>query len=120
MLVVDDDADNLVLVNYVLEQFDCLLYCETEGKAALNLIWKLQPDLIVLDIRLPGMSGLEITQIVRRHPATSAIPIIAVTALATSRDQAEIILAGCNHYLPKPYLIDDIRRLIGRYITARP
>ena len=117
VLVIDDDIDNLMLVSYVLEQFDCLFVCETEGQEALERVWELKPDLIILDIRLPGLSGLDIVRALRRHSATNTIPVIAVTALANLSDQEQILQAGCSHYISKPYLLEDMRTLLSRYLT---
>lgn len=118
VLVIDDDDDNLVLVKYVLEPFDCLLFCEPDNQAALKLAETVQPNLVLLDIRASSLNGLELTRLLKGHPATQAIPIIAVTALARSQDKAAILQAGCSQCIVKPYLLDDIRQLIGRYIVA--
>lgn len=120
VILVDDDIDNLKLISYVLEEFNCLLICEADGAAALKLIRKLQPALVVLDIRLPGLSGLEMVHGLKLRRTTCAIPVIAVTALASIKDKRKILQAGCNQYISKPYLLDDMRRLISQYLHPCP
>ena len=116
VLVADDDVDNLMLVSYILEQFDCVLFSAIDGQTALNLVWKLQPDLILLDIRLPNLSGLELMQRLKQHQTTCKIPIIAVTALAGIEDRQKIMHAGCDQYISKPYMLDDMKTLISHYL----
>ncbi|NJL49137.1 MAG: response regulator [Leptolyngbyaceae cyanobacterium SM2_5_2] len=118
VLVIDDDEDNLALIKYVLEPFDCLLFCEPGSRAALGLVETIQPNLVLLDIRLPDLTGLELTRLLKSHPATRTIPIIAITALASSQDKAEILQAGCSQYIVKPYLLEDMKTLVGDYIAA--
>lgn len=116
VIVADDDVDNLVLIGYVLEAFPCLLFCETDGKAALELSLKLKPDLLLLDIRLPNLSGLDIVRKVRSYKAIADVPAIAITALASDRDKQRILASGFNQYLSKPYVLEDISQLISLYL----
>lgn len=116
VLVVDDDVDNLFIVSYVLEQFDCLLVCETNGQLALDIARRLKPDLMVLDIRLPGMNGLDVVRTLRHHKETRSIPVIAVTALVSARYKQEVMQAGCDRYIGKPYSLEDMKQLMLRYL----
>lgn len=118
VVVADDDVDNLILMSYVLEQFPCLLFCETDGYAALKTALKLQPDLMLLDIRLPRMSGLEIVRALREHEKTAFIPAIAITALASFQDKIEILRSGFSHVVTKPYLLEDIENTVSLYLSA--
>jgi CheY-like chemotaxis protein len=117
VVAVDDDIDNLALISYVLEEFPCLLFCETDGQSALDLSLQLQPDLILLDIRLPRLNGIDMVKALRLHKDTSEIPVIAVTALADIQNRQEILQAGFNQYISKPYLLEDITTLIRRYLV---
>jgi CheY-like chemotaxis protein len=112
VLVVDDDIDNLVLTCHVLEKFACMPICETDGKAALKTIKMYSPDLIVLDILLPNLSGLDIIRSLKSNEATCAIPIIAVTALTSHKNREAVLCAGCKHYITKPYLLEDLEQLV--------
>lgn len=116
VLVVDDDVDNLVIVSHVLEQFDCLLICETNGQLALDIAKKVKPDLMVLDIRLPGMDGLDIVRALRHDKDTQSIPVIAMTALVSTTYRQEVMQAGCDRYIGKPYILEDMKNLMLRYL----
>lgn len=117
VLVVDDDVDSITLISYVLESFNCALFCETNGIAALNLIRRLNPDLIMLDIRLPGLSGIEILQALRSHELTRTIPVVIVSALGKGHYQQKAMQAGGNQYISKPYLLTDIQRTVSLYLA---
>ena len=72
------------------------------GAAAFEMVENERPDLIVMDIQLPGMDGLEITRKLKEQPATAAIPVIAVTSFAMKGDQEKALAAGCAGYVTKP------------------
>lgn len=119
VLVVDDDIDSLVLMCHVLEKFACIPVCETNGQAALDIINVYKPELIVLDIRLPEVDGLQIMRSLKRREGTREIPVIVVTALANYEDRKQILCVGCNHYVTKPYLLKDIEQLVQTYLALR-
>lgn len=117
ILAVDDDEDNLLLMTEVLKPIDCSCITATNGCRALTLAEDEQPDLILLDVMLPDFKGIEIIQHLRKNPKTSAISIVAVTALARAEDRERLILAGCDDYISKPYMIDELEALIRRYLN---
>ena len=119
VLIVDDDADSRILLSFIFEQFPCSVVTESSGEAALERINRMRFDLVMLDIQLPGMSGLDFLGRLRVNPLNAFLPVIAVTALARQQDQEEALLAGCDRYISKPYLIEDIERLISQYIKKR-
>lgn len=116
VLVVDDDEDNLRLMTFVLEIFNCTLITAKDGETALALAKNYRPDLILLDIILPDLSGVEIVQKLRHNQQTRQIPVIALTALATPEDKEKILSAGCNEYMKKPYMVDELEMLLNRYL----
>lgn len=120
VLLVDDDADSLLLLDYILRQFICTPIFATEGPSALELARNLQPDLILLDIWLPGINGFEIARALRGDSATQTIPIIAVTALASEKDRQKILRAGCTQYISKPYFLEEMEALLNHYLSLRP
>jgi len=119
VLVVDDDKDSLFLLTHILSQYVCNTVIESEGMKALEHIKTIQPDLILLDIWMPGMSGLEIIQEVRRDDAINSIPVVAVTALAREQDRSNIMKAGCDQYISKPYQLEEMETLLSLYLTYR-
>ncbi len=117
ILAVDDDEDNLVLLSEVLRSLSCAFITATHGQAALQLAQDCQPELILLDVMLPDLSGIEVVQRFRQNPQTTNIPVVAVTALARVEDRDRLILAGFNDYISKPYMLDDLEAVIHRYLS---
>lgn len=116
ILAVDDDDDNLFLLTEVLRPLSCLFVTATHGEAALLLAQNCQPDLILLDVMLPDFNGIEVVQRLRQNPLTKEIPVIAVTALARAEDRESLLLGGCDDYISKPYMLDELESLIRRYL----
>lgn len=116
VLVVDDNEDNLLLLTFVLEQLGCGLLTAANGQTALNLAQSYQPALILLDIMLPDLDGMEVCSRLRQNPLTTRIPIIAVTALARQQDRERILSAGCNDCVTKPYNVDELEVLLTQYL----
>jgi CheY-like chemotaxis protein len=120
VLAVDDDADNLLVMTYVLELLDCLFITAGDGQTALSLAQTHQPKLILLDIILPSLNGLEVIARLKQVPQTRGIPIIAVTSLVSIADREEILRAGCSDYISKPYVLEDLEAIIRRYLSLPP
>ena len=102
ILIVEDNPANLALAAFLLESAGHALLSATDAQAALTLARDEQPHLIVMDIQLPGMDGLEATALLKQDPATRRIPVIALTALAMKGDEERIRAAGCSGYIAKP------------------
>ncbi|MBW4692374.1 MAG: response regulator [Lyngbya sp. HA4199-MV5] len=119
ILVVDDDQDNLLLLNYqLLQLLDCTVISAQDGQTAISLAQTYVPDLILLDIMLPTMDGLEVARALKQTSQTEAIPIIAVTAMARSLDQELATAAGCDDYVCKPYEMETLLAAIARHLNA--
>jgi two-component system cell cycle response regulator DivK len=116
VLVVDDNEDNLLLLAFVVEQLDCQIITALDGKTALDLAQDYHPSLILLDMMLPDMDGMEVLSHLKQNPITKTIPVIAVTAMAREQDRDRILLAGCNEYVSKPYAVDELEMLLSRYL----
>ncbi|MBD1859745.1 MULTISPECIES: response regulator [Leptolyngbya] len=117
VLAVDDSIDNLTLMECQLEAVtSCAIVTATTGQAALQLAQHQLPDLILLDILLPDLSGIEVTRQLRQSALTAKIPIVALTALARDEDRDRILSAGCNDYLSKPYDLDDLFEVVTRHL----
>jgi len=102
ILAIEDNIPNMKLVVMLLEKAGHKVIQARDAEAGLILAEKNQPDLILLDIQLPGMDGLAAAAILKKHESTRQIPIIALTALAMKGDKERILAAGCDGYIPKP------------------
>jgi len=102
VLIVEDNAANMTLAVFLLQSVGHTVLSATDAEAGLTLARDEQPNLILMDIQLPGMDGLEATVLLKRDEATRAIPVIALTALAMKGDEERIRAAGCDGYIAKP------------------
>ena len=102
ILVVEDTPANMKLADFLLVSAGHTVIRAVNAEAALTLAREQRPDLILMDIQLPGMDGLEATGVLKRDDATSVIPVIALTALAMKGDEERILAAGCDGYIAKP------------------
>jgi two-component system cell cycle response regulator DivK len=124
VLIIEDNAANMSLAVFLLESAGHTVLSATDAEAGLTLARAEQPDLILMDIQLPGMDGLEATAVLKRNAATSAIPVIALTALAMKGDEKRIRAAGCDGYIAKPLAYRDFLAVISAQLatplTSRP
>ncbi|NEQ28764.1 MAG: response regulator [Microcoleus sp. SIO2G3] len=118
VLVVDDNEDNLLLLAFLLEQLGCTIITAADGQTALDLAQQQKPSLILLDMMLPDLDGMEVLHHLRQNPPTVDIPVIAVTAMARVEDRERILAAGCNEYVSKPYVVDELEVLLRRYLIT--
>ena len=118
VLVVEDHEDTAELLQMQLEQAgnaDVLI--ATNGLEALDKVREQRPDLILMDIMLPIMDGCEVTRKLKGDPQTRPIPILAVTARVTPGDRAVCLESGCDGYLPKPFVIEQLKTEITKVLT---
>jgi two-component system cell cycle response regulator DivK len=102
ILIVEDNPTNLALEVFLLESGGHAVLTARDAEAGLILAHTERPDLILMDIQLPGMDGFEATKQLKRDLATRAVPVIALTALAMQGDEERIRAAGCDGYIVKP------------------
>jgi two-component system cell cycle response regulator DivK len=102
VLVVEDNAPNMTLAVFLLESAGHSVSKAVNAEAGLMLAREQHPDLILMDIQLPGMDGLQATALLKADALTRDIPVIALTALAMKGDEERIRAAGCNGYISKP------------------
>ena len=102
ILIIEDNPTNMKLSSFVLESADYTVITAMDAEIGLTLAREGQPDLILMDIQLPGMDGLEATALLKADEATRRIPVIALTALAMKGDEERIRAAGCDGYICKP------------------
>ncbi|WP_135209889.1 response regulator [Vitreimonas flagellata] len=117
VLIVEDSELNMRLFNDLLEAFGYRTVKTKDGRQALPLAREHKPDLIIMDIQLPEISGLEITDRLKKDETLKHIPVVAVTAFAMRGDEQKILAAGCDAYLSKPIsvttFLETIRKFIG-------
>ncbi|NWF91677.1 MAG: response regulator [Syntrophaceae bacterium] len=119
ILIVEDNPQNMRLVEMALSTGSYTLLEATNGEEALEVAKKEHPDLIIMDIQLPKMSGLEVTRKLREIPEFTQTPIIAVTAYAMKGDEKKALDAGCNAYLSKPISARDLPNLVAKMLARR-
>jgi len=102
ILVIDDHAVNLKLVSDLLELEGYIVLRCSDAESAIEMLKKNIPDLILMDIALPGMDGLQLTRIIKADHRTKDVRIIALTAFAMPGDKDRVLEAGCDGYITKP------------------
>jgi two-component system cell cycle response regulator DivK len=102
VLIVEDNPTNLSLAVFLLQSAGHTVLSAADAEAGLTMARDAHPHLILMDVQLPGMDGLEATALLKRDAATRAIPVIALTALAMKGDEERIRAAGCDGYIAKP------------------
>ena len=118
ILVVEDNELNMKLLNDVLEAHGYEVMSTGRGAEAVEWARRHLPDLILMDLQLPDLSGLDATRQLKADPETRRIPVIAVTAFAMTGDEKKALDHGCDAYIAKPIIIKDFLNLIARYVGA--
>ncbi|WP_413164493.1 response regulator [Capilliphycus salinus ALCB114379] len=117
VLAVDDNQDNLILIGCVLENLGYPYLSATCSQEALSVLQHYQPRLILLDIVLPDMDGLQLLHQIRADERNEQVITVAVTGLALGKDREQLLAAGFDDYLSKPYLLSDLEALICRHLN---
>jgi two-component system cell cycle response regulator DivK len=124
ILIIEDNPANMTLAILLLQSAGHTVLSAIDAEAGLMLARDEHPDLILMDIQLPGMDGLQATGVLKRDVATRAIPVIALTALAMKGDEARIRAAGCDGYIAKPMryqeFLASVAAELARAVSARP
>ena len=118
ILVVEDDADNRRIVVKVLTVEGYEVLEATDGRSALAIARKEHPDLIIMDLAMPGLDGWQAATQLKSDPKVADIPIIALTAFAMRGDEERAREAGCDGYLSKPCRPQTIREVVRRYLRT--
>mgnify|MGYP000148785427 FL=1 len=116
VLCIEDNVSNMRLVGRIVEAEKHDFLSAADGPAALGLIEQERPDLILLDINIPGVDGLEIARRLKANAALSTIPIIATTANVLIGDRERCLEAGCDAYLPKPLDVRELQDVLRAYL----
>ncbi len=115
VLYVEDNEFNRKIVRQLLSRTSYRLVEANDGEAGVAAAREQQPDLILMDVQLPRMSGLDATRVLKRDAATAHIPIIVITSFALSGDDQKAMDAGASSYLAKPYSPRDLLALIRNF-----
>lgn len=116
ILIVDDNPVNLKLIRILLEGEGYDIHTAVDAEDALRVLGELRPRMILMDIQLPGIDGLELTRRLKADPVTRDIVILGLTAYAMKGDEQRILAAGCNGYIAKPIDTRTLPRVIERYL----
>ena len=119
ILIVDDNATNLKLVAYLMKAHGYDVDSALDAEGALESIGRRRPEVILMDIQLPGIDGLELTRRLKADPGTRDIIIIAVTAYAMKGDQDKALAVGCDDYITKPIDTRALPDTIARHLAKR-
>jgi two-component system cell cycle response regulator DivK len=119
ILIVDDNPANLKLARVLLEGEGYAVQTAVDAEDALRLLSTFAPRLILMDIQLPGMDGLELTRRLKSELATRHVVVIALTAYAMKSDEERALAAGCDGYVSKPIDVEALPRLVEAHLCAR-
>ncbi len=118
ILIIDDDPKSLVLIRDLLKVSGYKTIEATDGKQGVELAKARKPDLILMDIQMPKMDGLEATRIIKADATTRNIPVLALTAYAMKGDEERILQAGCDGYITKPIDIQGLVKEVAEYLSG--
>lgn len=116
VLIVEDNELNMKLFHDLLNAFGYRTVQTREGLKAVDLARKHRPDLILMDIQLPEISGMDVTRLLKADPELKSIPVVAVTAFAMRGDEQRIKESGCEAYLSKPIAVGSFIATVRQYI----
>ena len=119
ILIVEDNSQNVRLLKMALRAKGYTLLEAADGEKALDMAINNKPDLIIMDIQLPKVNGVEVTKKLRQMSDFKQTPIIAVTAYAMKGDEEKIMKAGCDVYLPKPINTRQLPEIVAKMLLQR-
>ena len=116
ILIVEDNPANLKMLKLIIENIDCEILEAVNGDEALAVSIEKEPDLILMDIQIPHIDGLEVTRRLRKMEIFTKTPIIALTAFAMEKDEQAGLDAGCNEYMIKPFSTAKLLEMLHKYL----
>jgi two-component system, cell cycle response regulator DivK len=119
ILVIEDNPANMKLASMLLIKAGHTALCAVDAETGLTLARAERPDLILMDVQLPGIDGLAATALLKKDPATAAIPVIALTAMAMKEDREKTKVAGCDAYIAKPLRYQELYAAIDGLLLLR-
>jgi CheY-like chemotaxis protein len=120
VLVVDDTNDNLVLISLAVQEMNCRVVTAVNGEDALAVALLAEPQLILMDIAMPVLDGIEATRLIRRQEKLKDVPIVILSAFETDAFRQKAIEAGVNGYFTKPVDFERLRQFIQKLLSGKP
>jgi two-component system cell cycle response regulator DivK len=117
ILVVEDNPQNLKLAQLLLQKGGHTVLTADSGEGGLRVARVEHPELILMDVQMPGLDGLSVTQMLKQDPDTRDIKVVALTALAMKGDAERILAAGCDAYLAKPFQYNELMATVSRVLN---
>jgi DNA-binding response OmpR family regulator len=119
ILIVDDDPDSLDIVRTFLESKGYDVHTARDGRDGLAKVDEVEPDLVLLDVMMPGMDGWEVARVIKNHPEHGAIRVVMLTARSGFSDKQEGLRAGADDYIVKPIRLDELATRVEKNLEAR-
>jgi len=116
ILIVDDDLDLCHIIRTFLDRFGYETVLAVNGREAVDLAISQMPDLILMDIMLPVMDGLQATRLIRENPSTHSTPILAMTARVNIDDKNDCFRSGCDDFIAKPFTVKELTSCIEKLL----
>jgi DNA-binding response OmpR family regulator len=119
VLVVDDNSDNVEILRAFLESRGFTVAEARDGRSALAQMEEVKPDLVLLDVMMPGMDGWEVCRVIKQHPQLNGTKVVMVTAKGSFEDKSEGLRSGADDYVVKPVDFKDLLLKVERNLAAR-
>ncbi len=120
LLFVDDEVFNHEFIRVALQQDGYDIVCVSSGQAALDWLYQQFPDLVIVDMVMPGLSGLDLCRLLRHNPETAKLPILVLSGMDSTKEVAEAFAAGADAFLSKPIDVDQLRWKITQMLSVSP
>ena len=120
VLVVDDTNDNLVLISLAVQEMNCRVVTAVNGEDALAVALLAEPDLILMDIAMPKLDGIEATRLIRQQDNLHDVPVVILSAFDSESFRQKAVEAGVNGYFTKPVDFERLRQFIGKLLSGEP
>ena len=118
ILIIDDSPLTLKMVRFLLQSQGYVIQTASGGSEALSILHTFKPKLVLMDMQMPGIDGLETTRRIKANPDTQGIVVVALTASAMKSDGEKALSAGCDGYVTKPFENEKLLALIRKYLDA--
>ncbi len=118
VLLIEDEPNIIEAISFILSRDGWTVHTHEDGQTAMDKMLSLPPDMIILDVMLPGRSGFDILRDVRAHDVTKAIPVMMLTARGQEKDRELALRLGANHFMTKPFSNAEVRDQVRNLIEA--